>query len=727
MKPVAESIGSALGRIGGAVDTGFREGAAAGTDIQGQPLITGLMRQGGGVVGGGMAALSQSLMEVFGEKGGRDALALLSTLPMAPEAAHATTLLKTMSPDVSPSASPTARVPQTPLEVARDLRADRAETLRNPEPATSAIPAPDPTITDFSGLTNPLPTRGQGVESVLAANNVDSAIAAAKNVTGTGPYRPVTVGEVAARDGLTDPSEAYRRVVAENAAGGRAAGIPDFDMVRDAGRSFNRGQPLEPVNEQPGLSGAYAGAAPPGYTRTDVGDVGGGGSPGVRAVYQSTASDASVPVFHEIGGDGTGETFAQNIAESKQGNKFGASVAVYPTDEYNQMRLLVTPDRGAGFALHGDDIVSVYRKPDGPKGVVSPILDLATQEGGRRLDAFDTVLPGIYGNNGFKAVARLAWNDAYAPEGWDFNTYRNFNGGRPDVVFMIYDPNHNLPYKAGDGIRVADYDAGVAAQDRALRQVGQPTEAPAEVVQSPTRRLPGIYGGEPDVTTGPFEPQAAGAAASSRDMTGGTLFGRSAREIKGQQADMELADLMKTPQPGDARDIIPGATQTKAEIELNPTVSRDAKGLRQEFREGFNDHEKANNELYHAWIDQVVPPREQVGTMKDIRETNWKNAEKTVFGDDPNGQPVNTADIVAHINDVFSDPIDKSNSYLKNAFKPFLEDMTDKKGNPIDMGAKELYGIRQEMGRKVKDMATDTDLAHVRDEFRDLINVTTGP
>lgn len=232
---------------------------------------------------------------------------------------------------------------------------------------------------------------------------------------------------------------------------------------------------------------------------------------------------------------------------------------------------------------------------------------------------------------------------------------------------------------------------------------------------------------EPSVSA----PQSVGAAATpqsvgaaSRDLTPVTAFGRSAREIKGAQADMELADLMKTPQPGDARDIIPGATQTKAEIELSPSVSRAAKGLRQEFREGFNEHEKANNELYHNWVDDVVPPREQVGTMKDLREANWQAREKTVFGPNPDGEPVSAAPIVQHLEGVFSDPVEKHNSYARKELQPFLDKLTNDNGDPIDIGAKELYGIRQEMGRKVKDMATNTDLAHLRNQFGDLMKVT---
>lgn len=219
-------------------------------------------------------------------------------------------------------------------------------------------------------------------------------------------------------------------------------------------------------------------------------------------------------------------------------------------------------------------------------------------------------------------------------------------------------------------------------------------------------------------------PQSVGAASSSRDTTLAGAFVRSAREMKGQRADMELADLMRTPQPGDSRDIIPGASQTRSEIELSPSVSREAKGLRQEFREGYNEHEKANNDLFHEWLDKVTPSHELLGTMRDLREAQWKSDEKAVFGSNPNGAPVSSALILQHLQDVFADPVEKSNSYLRTAFAPFVSALSDATGNAAVMGAKELYGLRQEMGRKVKDMATNTDLAHVADQFRDLIKVT---
>ena len=68
------------------------------------------------------------------------------------------------------------------------------------------------------------------------------------------------------------------------------------------------------------------------------------------------------------------------------------------------------------------------------------LLNLATQLGGTKLDCFDTVLPKIYGAVGFVETGRDAWNEEYKPDGWDFDTFKAYNNGRPDVVYMAFDP-----------------------------------------------------------------------------------------------------------------------------------------------------------------------------------------------------------------------------------------------------------------------------------------------
>ncbi len=146
----------------------------------------------------------------------------------------------------------------------------------------------------------------------------------------------------------------------------------------------------------------------------------------------------------------------------------GAQVTAY--DDYDGMRLFVFDDGYSGFALSGDDIISVFSVPGkAPKGAVSALMPIAVAQGGRRLDGFDTFLPDLYAKQGFRAVARLGFSREHAPEGWDYDVMAALaERGEPDVVFMVYDPENASPET--DNV-VEDYDAGIAAQDAALEEI----------------------------------------------------------------------------------------------------------------------------------------------------------------------------------------------------------------------------------------------------------------
>lgn len=160
---------------------------------------------------------------------------------------------------------------------------------------------------------------------------------------------------------------------------------------------------------------------------------------------------------------------------AKTAGNFGAAVATYPAADYAGMRTFTTPDGKAGVSVKSDgDIVSVFKHPDSSASrFADSALAMAVQAGGNKLDAFDTVLPKLYAENGFRAVARLPFNDEYAPPDWDYERYGLYNNGRPDVVFMVHDPEHAAAYKPGDGERIATYDAGVAAQTAALEKLAR--------------------------------------------------------------------------------------------------------------------------------------------------------------------------------------------------------------------------------------------------------------
>lgn len=208
---------------------------------------------------------------------------------------------------------------------------------------------------------------------------------------------------------------------------------------------------------------------------------------------------AAAPKFFELDKRGAA-LFQDAIQSSKDASPFGAAVYVYPLEDYQGMRLFLTQDAKAGFALKGDDIVSVFAGPE-QRGAANAIMQLAIQEGGRRLDAFNTVLPKLYGVHGFKTVARTVWNDEFAPDGWNKSTFQPFNNGEPDVVFMVYDPEYFDAPRNTDGEVIENYDDGAVKQREALGGQAAPATAappaPAPTITASRRRS---IGGQPATT-----------------------------------------------------------------------------------------------------------------------------------------------------------------------------------------------------------------------------------
>lgn len=172
----------------------------------------------------------------------------------------------------------------------------------------------------------------------------------------------------------------------------------------------------------------------------------------------------SVPELYELH-PRDADIYRRQMEALRDGNRFAASVYVYSDEEYAGMRLFVTDDCRSGVALKDDEIVSLYAHSDTKhQRAANSMLETAVAAGGRRLDCFDTVLPAIYAKSGFVPVARLKWNDDYAPDGWDYSTYSAFNSGRPDVVFMAYDPDAvDSRYQRESGRYVHSYDDGIEA------------------------------------------------------------------------------------------------------------------------------------------------------------------------------------------------------------------------------------------------------------------------
>jgi hypothetical protein len=88
------------------------------------------------------------------------------------------------------------------------------------------------------------------------------------------------------------------------------------------------------------------------------------------------------------------DRFTQAITEGKASTKFGAQVSILSPEDYANARLFLTPDGKAGFAiLNGNELVSLFNHRDSPyRGVSASLVMLGVQEGGRRLENFDTCM-----------------------------------------------------------------------------------------------------------------------------------------------------------------------------------------------------------------------------------------------------------------------------------------------------------------------------------------------
>jgi hypothetical protein len=192
----------------------------------------------------------------------------------------------------------------------------------------------------------------------------------------------------------------------------------------------------------------------------------------------------SMPKFVELkyGDPEAVSFFHSRIMNAQASTQFADAVTVYPQEAYQDKRLFITLDGGAGFALDNGDIQSVFKDSAAPYQQVSfSQLVMAIDQGGRTLDAFDTVLPELYSFLGFEPVSRLPFNEEVASsDGINVEafkrTFADFRDGTPDLVFMVFNPNnYELYSEPSEDVRQeqmsADYDEAVEAQDIALSEI----------------------------------------------------------------------------------------------------------------------------------------------------------------------------------------------------------------------------------------------------------------
>ncbi len=183
-----------------------------------------------------------------------------------------------------------------------------------------------------------------------------------------------------------------------------------------------------------------------------------------------------------------GEDFYKAIREASRRHKLGRAVDVKDKEFYTSAgtKLFLAGDATAGVAVTDyGDLVSVFKAP-GSSADINELLAQAAEES-KTLDAFDIngFLPDLYAKHGFVPVARVPFNEQYAPEGWPYEI-----AGKPDVVLMVRDTEGVLGVAEGPYSSIKksipsfeSYDDAMAAQAKASEKVSAAAKPRREAME----------------------------------------------------------------------------------------------------------------------------------------------------------------------------------------------------------------------------------------------------
>ena len=170
----------------------------------------------------------------------------------------------------------------------------------------------------------------------------------------------------------------------------------------------------------------------------------------------------SFPHFEELAPN-EAHVFYNRISAAKKASPKGAAVDIHKRSDYKGMRMFLTRDGSAGYAVKPTgELTSVFKHPDSPhEDVAARAAEHATlMAGATHFSAFDP-LPGMYQKGGGRAHGRSPWMDEYKPSAW-----RVSKMGRPDVVYGSLGPKNKgpkdiEPYKPESTKYAEGYDEGM--------------------------------------------------------------------------------------------------------------------------------------------------------------------------------------------------------------------------------------------------------------------------
>ena len=157
------------------------------------------------------------------------------------------------------------------------------------------------------------------------------------------------------------------------------------------------------------------------------------------------------------------------VKESKENNPKGCCVDVHEASEYDTYKNFVLPDNMGSVSIKPDgDIVSIAKNSKSKiKSVMKIFMDTALENGGIKLDCYGK-LARFYNRYGFEAVARVEFNEEYAPVDWNYEIL-----GKPYVYVMRYNPNIDTKNQDLEKVRTFtknQYEEAIAYRDNLIEE-----------------------------------------------------------------------------------------------------------------------------------------------------------------------------------------------------------------------------------------------------------------
>ena len=223
---------------------------------------------------------------------------------------------------------------------------------------------------------------------------------------------------------------------------------------------------------------------------------------------------------------------------------------------------------------------------------------------------------------------------------------------------------------------------------------------PTGIPVVPPKPLP-----EPSTPTPDMGPRSAGAAA-----TPGYEAIHTPAEEAAYRANAEGQKLLEPQKIGepDLNQYIPGETANNAEREQTVKAARELKELGIRVPEASQiDKEAAesNNTARTIYAQNTSKGPIEIANRRTQRQTDIEADKAAVFAPENVQGPVDIKPVIADMEAVLSDPFNRQNTALQQAYKPWLDRLKGFKDGVID-DPREAWGLRYDIDQQTDKFAT---------------------